>query len=377
MSTFVKIGGKGLAYERLKSELYGKILNGDWPVNSRIPAEHSLAQEYKLSRGTIRKALKSLEEEGFLRAEQGRGRIVTHKAQEKTATKNIGIILHRISADFYGDIMSIQQASREKGYNLVIYVLQDIACADNMVQQISDISKKEVSGLIVYCQEVLNADIIEFNKYLPTVALYHNCAPANIPSYFIDWSWVTYELSLHLLEQEYENQILILPNGPFWGTVNTNILSGMNYACHKYGIKFNEESLYYVPSDASGTGYEKSIEGLLEKLKDNRDTGIITYYNWPAINIIRYAIEHNLNVPKEIGVATLVDGKFLEQSPIPITAIEYNHPELARQATLKLIDILENQNTGKISENKTIAHPYYGRLIPRSSTARKTGDYRY
>ncbi len=360
---------RGLAYERLKSELYGKIINGDWPVNSKIPAENDLAQQYRLSRGTIRKALKSLEDEGFLKAEQGRGRVVTPRAKQVPTTKNIGIILHKLTDDFYGDIMSIQMAAKEKGYNLSIYVLHENCCADSMTRQIDNISGKDVSGLIVYCQEVLNADIIEFNKYLPTVALYHNCAQANIPSYFIDWTWVAYEVSSHLAEQGFNKQILILPVGPFWVSVNTAIISGINYTKHKYGIDFGENHIHYVPSDASGPGYEKSIEPILSEIASaNEKIGIITYYNWPAINIVRYAIDHNINIPEQIGVATLVDGKFLENSPIPITAVEFDRSELARQATLKLIEILEN-NYGQNMSERMLTYPYYGRLIIRKSTA--------
>ena len=359
---------KGLAYERLKSELYGKIVNGDWPVNSKIPAENDLAHKYRLSRGTIRKALKSLEDEGFLKAEQGRGRIVTSMAKHAPATKNIGIILHKLTGDFYGDIMSIQLAVRERGYDLSIYVLSENCCADSMTRQISNISGKDISGLIVYCQEVLNADIIEFNKYLPTVALYHNCAQANILSYFIDWTWVSYEVSSHLAAQGFRKQILILPAGPFWASVNTSVISGMNYAKYKDGIEFDEKTLHYVPSDASGHGYEKSIEPILSRITNTDNTAIITYYNWPAIHMVKFAIEHNIKIPSQLGIATLVDGKFLENSPIPITAVEFDRSKLAREATLKLIEILENPN-GKGQTDRMLAYPYYGRLITRESTA--------
>jgi GntR family transcriptional regulator len=52
------------------------IQNGRIPLNSQMPSEMKLCKEHGLSRGTVRAALQRLAEEGYLRSEQGRQRIV-------------------------------------------------------------------------------------------------------------------------------------------------------------------------------------------------------------------------------------------------------------------------------------------------------------
>lgn len=53
-----------------------RILNGLWRDGDNIPTEKELCAEFDVARGTVRQALQSLESEGYLRREQGRGTFV-------------------------------------------------------------------------------------------------------------------------------------------------------------------------------------------------------------------------------------------------------------------------------------------------------------
>lgn len=55
------------------------ILKGDLPPGSKIPGENQLCQQYQLSRGTVRKAISTLINEGLLQAEQGHGTYVVQQ----------------------------------------------------------------------------------------------------------------------------------------------------------------------------------------------------------------------------------------------------------------------------------------------------------
>ena len=53
-----------------------KIYDKEWGPNRRIPSEHELMDEFSVSRGTVRKALKTLVDEGLLDQQHGRGTFV-------------------------------------------------------------------------------------------------------------------------------------------------------------------------------------------------------------------------------------------------------------------------------------------------------------
>ncbi len=66
-------------YEQLKQTLAGKILSGAYPYGFRLPGEMSLAEEYGVSRITVRRALSELVDEGYLFSRQGRGTFVSYR----------------------------------------------------------------------------------------------------------------------------------------------------------------------------------------------------------------------------------------------------------------------------------------------------------
>jgi len=66
---------RGLA-DQLVEHLVAAILRGDHPPDSRLPPEDRLAELFKVSRLTVREAVKELRHKGVVRIEQGRGTFV-------------------------------------------------------------------------------------------------------------------------------------------------------------------------------------------------------------------------------------------------------------------------------------------------------------
>lgn len=63
-------------FEKIYLDILSKIANKEYPENSLIPSEPKLSQDYQVSRETIRKALKILEEQGYIQKKQGLGSTV-------------------------------------------------------------------------------------------------------------------------------------------------------------------------------------------------------------------------------------------------------------------------------------------------------------
>lgn len=76
--------------ERVRSELLRSITDGLFP-DGRLPSEIHPAQRLSVSRTTLRAALRSLEEEGVLSRQRGRGtRINAHVAEGLTLSRVVG-----------------------------------------------------------------------------------------------------------------------------------------------------------------------------------------------------------------------------------------------------------------------------------------------
>jgi len=69
----------GVTTGSVVSQLRNMILEGNYSHEERLPAERNLAEEFKVSRGTIRTALQNLEEQNLVTRKIGSGTYVTHR----------------------------------------------------------------------------------------------------------------------------------------------------------------------------------------------------------------------------------------------------------------------------------------------------------
>lgn len=69
-------------YDQIKVLITQSLIGGEWRPGEMIPSEMELADRYKVSQGTVRKAIDSLASENILIRRQGRGTFVaTHDAE--------------------------------------------------------------------------------------------------------------------------------------------------------------------------------------------------------------------------------------------------------------------------------------------------------
>lgn len=77
MKPLVRKGASPL-YEQVRERIVGRIRDGIWPPDTRIPSENELVRQLKVSRITVNRALRELTEAGELVRIQGVGTYVAH-----------------------------------------------------------------------------------------------------------------------------------------------------------------------------------------------------------------------------------------------------------------------------------------------------------
>lgn len=68
--------GSGALYQRILSDIRGRILSGEWPPGHRIPFEHELSEQYQCSRMTVNKAMSELARTGLIERRRRSGSFV-------------------------------------------------------------------------------------------------------------------------------------------------------------------------------------------------------------------------------------------------------------------------------------------------------------
>jgi GntR family transcriptional regulator len=71
-------------YQQIKGLLMRSLQGGEWKPGEAIPSEIELAARFKVSQGTVRKAIDELSTENLLVRRQGKGTFVATHAEERT-----------------------------------------------------------------------------------------------------------------------------------------------------------------------------------------------------------------------------------------------------------------------------------------------------
>jgi GntR family transcriptional regulator len=69
-------------HHQIKEDLFLKLRSGGWPPGSEIPSEQALCEHYRVSRGTLRRAVSDLVSEGYVERHRGRGTFVSRPKLE-------------------------------------------------------------------------------------------------------------------------------------------------------------------------------------------------------------------------------------------------------------------------------------------------------
>ncbi|MDP9859113.1 transketolase N-terminal domain/subunit/DNA-binding GntR family transcriptional regulator [Olsenella profusa DSM 13989] len=82
-----ELGQSGPLHARLASLLRQKIVDREWPSGMALPSEAELMEQFCMSRGTVRRALSSLVQDGYIVTRKGSGSFVAEGGLPRPATR--------------------------------------------------------------------------------------------------------------------------------------------------------------------------------------------------------------------------------------------------------------------------------------------------
>jgi DNA-binding FadR family transcriptional regulator len=106
-------------YRQISNQLRSLILSGEFPINSRLPAERDLAVQLGVSRPSLREALIALEVEGYIEVRMGSGIYVCEPQSSAAGTFDLSteegpLELIRARALIEGEIAAIAAKTGRK-----------------------------------------------------------------------------------------------------------------------------------------------------------------------------------------------------------------------------------------------------------------------
>lgn len=139
-------------YYQLKEILLNRIRNGEVKEGGFLPTEEELCQEFGVSRGTVRKAIEELKEEGYVVSEQGKGVFLVRPKFEQSLLRfySIGREMQDKRLDFYTKVIVKEITKPTKG-----------------IKEALNISEREELNKIVRVRYLENEPVIIENIFIP------------------------------------------------------------------------------------------------------------------------------------------------------------------------------------------------------------------
>lgn len=329
-------------YQRLKEYIIEKINSREWIAGDRITSENELAQQFEVSRHTIRQSIGELVNEGWLYRVQGKGTFVNRHPDERfKGTNAIGVVTTYLNDYIFPSIITgVYDTLSEKGYTI------NLSCTYNHHEKerfcLENLLNQEIAGLIV---EPTKSALPN-----PNIDLYKLFSKRNIPILFIhgcyrelDYSYVVeddteagYIATKHLIELGHKDIAGIFKIDDIQGHFR---FAGFQKAHQEAGLPISDSRIFWFETDDLEIKFGSSGSHVKDLLANN--TAVVCYNDQLAIKLLDIARLLAYNIPEHLSIVSFDDSKLATASEVKLTTVAHPKEKLGREAASAIIQMVE------------------------------------
>lgn len=318
-------------YQRIFETLEGLIKNGVLKPGELLPSENELANEFNVSRDTVRKAMERLVFKGLIVRQRGRGSFVADaralsSVKEMPRARTVGVIFPYGQGNLAMRVMSgIEEVLSASGYHILYassesdYLVQD--------QKVESFREYGVDGLLVMpVTRSKKPELSELKSLwrlyyegFPLVCLDRRIEELDVPVVSSQNVDAMTDVVAHLYAVGHREMIMITP-GDFYTTTIRDRRQGYAQALEAKGLKSSAKRIFTFD------------EVDWERLVEEKITAIVCTNDFVAVNVIKRLAEHNLSVPDDVAVTGFDNADVSEHITPPITTVDQDFAEIGRQA---------------------------------------------
>lgn len=335
-------------YQQIFNDLREQILSKERAIDSQLPTEKELSEQYNVSRITSKRALNELEQEGLIYRVRGKGSFVKQMTVVTRTAKRILFLLP------FSNDLSLGNFS--EGLTPIMQERQiDVLMTDSdfLTHKSAAEITEEFDGMIYYADSTEARIEVLFELYLkqfPVIILDKKIHDIDFPAVLSD-NLAGGRLATEMLIEEGHTRI-----GYLFGEQNHPQSTRQRYL--GYLSRLNEAQLSF---QTSLQDTEATIDSLVSYVKCHQLSAIVCENDLVAIQAMRTLRQANLTVPEAISVVGFDNIQAAAFVDPPLTTISQNFKQIGQLAGENLLYWIE---TGK----KPKDHLIPVQLIQRTST---------
>ncbi len=357
-------------YRQIYQSLLLEIQQSRYQIGQRFPSEKEILETYAVSRITAIRALKELEDAGYIERHRGKGNILvatnptaTVSSGKSVSPKNniIGLVIPflsypQVQPEHFRYVQGVTDYLLEKGYRTVLYTRNDTFNERDLLLR----AKTDgCDGIICYPEKMHYIfDLlhrIAVDGY-PMVLLDHGSSGLPLPVVGPDNYMGQYNLINKLTEQGHKKILYYSFDGFDSSHAILQRYLGYDTALRDKGI-IPEENWVCILKSADYLGTEKVDHATPEQLEqlqwellsprlEEGFTAICTSDDYQAVEIATLLQKRGIDL-NHIAVCGFDGLSFLQQYDFPIISTKQDFYQIGYQAAKELIQILETKKKSK------------------------------
>lgn len=367
VSTVVKkdpaFNDRKMLYKQTRDYIMEQIRQGVYGPGEMIPPERELAEQLKISRYTVRRAIEELVAEGVLERVQGSGTYVTEPPSSPRRSNTIGIVMPFSDAEVEMLLLNgMQRALSDTRFSMTIRSSGNSARREwEEVQRLKD---EGVSGLIIMpSEEADGRRSVESLKAegFPFVLVDRKVSGCETNCVMSDNIYGGYISAKRLYDLGHRNIAFIKHRTDNTSSAQDRFLG--------YGRVCQEKNL----GDGTLFAYDfrNGEEELRQFLLSMEYTACIAVNGYVAADIVRVCSASNLEIPRDLSLISFDDPHVLKRLGVSLTTVVQHTEMIGYQAVRLLVEEIENlEKFGRDFIRCYTQHYFPVQLIDRGSCRR-------
>jgi GntR family transcriptional regulator of arabinose operon len=355
-------------YVQLKQEILSWLQAGRLKLGDQMPSENEIADQFRMSRQTVRQTFGVLEQEGWLHRIQGKGTFVTSPLERQAQeVQTIGVITTYISDYIFPLIVRGAEAVlRSRGYRLLLSSTDNDKDKERECLQL--LMSEPLSGLIIEPTKSvegnpnLNFFLSLDYRNVPYIMINERYAEMECPCIKVDDELGGFLAAEHLIQLGHRHIAGFFKMDDLQGV---NRLKGFIRAHREYQVPLLPDSvIHYTTEEKRTKPYEHAVAMLSQKA--DRPTSLVCYNDELAVQLLEAARQTGMSVPQDVSIVGFDDSSLATATEVKLTTLTHPKTVLGTQAAELLIDRIER----KIPRNPPGIFMHKPELIVRESTRR-------
>lgn len=336
-------------YQVIADELRIHILAGKYVNNQALPTEYSIAEEYRVSRQTVRQALSLLSQEGLIEKRQGSGSYIRHPSprdEAVSANRTIAVITTYISDYIFPSIL------RE-----VETVLSRNSCTPSLFATQNQVANERRILTNLLQGALVDGILVEGTKTAlpnPNIDLYRQLLDRDIPLVFMNGNYPNLPEAFSVLDDNFNGSRMLVEylhgkgHQHIAGIFKSDDIQGhqryegYTATLRELGLPMDDHWVFWYNTDMKGRLLKGgSMDEIVRTLQGC--TAVVCYNDEIANRLVSDLVRRQIRIPEDMAVVSFDNSRYSELSPVHITSLSHGENNVGRLASELLVKLLRGE----------------------------------